>query len=396
MLSICRPSKLGGWHLHMFSGLAPVTAKAADGFLSPPAVLQAAALDCGGAGNPLAGVPAGASLAHVPTSAVKSNIVLHSGNGDALLPAADGSSVHGASLLGVRFCAAHQLEPTLADARQMLDASQTLYSLEWQASHSLTTQALVHLSDRPTPALATALPARRRTGLCLSQAASTAAAGAVQMLHAHQAVGLTTVALHSVDGVPARLQPIPVRAAVGAAAIAGLLKSLPFEMSCTSEQLDIGATACGQKHSFTLAAAALPTSMQADLYGVAARGSTLHRPLMTYKSAGSSDSGISAAPSWGPHAITGGTGGIGLLTAGWLAGCGVPAVILLSRSGMAASAADGAAAMRASATSLVLIAKCDVSSSEDAHLLARIARAQHDAFAGIVHAAGLQVCSSLP
>merc|ERR1712086_1231531 len=68
-----------------------------------------------------------------------------------------------------------------------------------------------------------------------------------------------------------------------------------------------------------------------------------------------------AAPVGGTQLLTGGTGGLGLLTARWLAQRGAPAIVLASRGGVRAS---GAA---------VHLARCDV--AEPSHLRRLLAQA---------------------
>ena len=374
--------------------MAPLSVKAADGFLLHPAPLQAAALQWDGTAAGC-GLPAAASAVLLPASATAVDATAWASSCASL--ATPASTATAATLQGLHHRPAAELEPSLAVAAPTLDASPTLYSVEWQAADSLGGPALAAALAAPTPALATGTLARsgRRLGaLALSQAASVAAAGVVQVLHSHRLAPLKTLALHTAGGLPAAGQPTATaQPAVSAAAIAGVLKNLPFELPMLSSQLvDADATASGAAagSDYALAAGALPASLQADLYGVAARSGALHRPQLQYGGIGSSAAAASfEGAAAGTAVITGGLGGLGLLAAGWLAGAGAPALVLLSRSGVAAAPGDAAAVTHGRA--LIAIAKCDVSFGEDARLLAGLARRQGQPFASILHTAGLQV-----
>ena len=377
---------------HACADLALLPVKAADGFILQPATLQAAASDCGVVPSQAHALVAASAIC-LPMTATSVGAVAWSASGtDAALVAAGGG---GAALHGMQRRPVHELEPSLA-AAHILDVTETVYSVEWLVADSLPAAALVAPAQ---PALVAAAVGsgrgQRLAPLTLSQAASVAAADVVQVLHSHVRAPLKTLALHAVDSQPAQAQLVPAQPAVAAAAVAGVLKNLPFELPSLSSQLvDVEASAgSAGGRAFALSATALSAGLQADLYGVAARGGALHPPLLAYSEP------EQAAPEAeltndGTWAITGGLGGLGLLAASWLARGGTQALVLLSRSGVAASAADGAAITASPA--LVAIAKCDVSRGEDARLLAAVARRQARAFRGILHTAGLQVEARLP
>jgi protease-4 len=98
------------------------------------------------------------------------------------------------------------------------------------------------------------------------------------------------VSLHTTGSLPAQHQLAPAQPAVGAAAIAGVMKSLPYEMPFMSSQLldtEASSSSSGAgSRAYAMSAAPLAASLQADLYGVAARGGALHRPLLMYAAAG--------------------------------------------------------------------------------------------------------------
>ena len=390
--------------LDMYASLAALSSKAADGFIMHPTVLQAATTDCGSS-RVLAGIEA----VCLPTAATAVGSTSWSAGGAAAsLTAAHGSSL-AATLHGMQWCAAQQLEPSLAASAQAIDLSDLVYQVEWQAADSLAGAAASAAIRQPQLALVSGGSsrgsARQLAALQLCQTASVAAADAVQLLHSHRSSQLKTVSLHTTGSLPAQHQLAPAQPAVGAAAIAGVMKNLPYEMPFMSFQLlDTEASSSSSSSSSSsgagsrahaMSAAPLAASLQADLYGVAARGGALHRPLLMYAAAGADSSGPAGEQAMAPvdgsstYAITGGLGGLGMLTANWLAGSGARSLVLLSRSGQAASAGDAAAILHSPA--LVVVSKCDVSFSEDARLLAATKRAQSHRFGGIVHTAGLQV-----
>jgi acyl transferase domain-containing protein/NADPH:quinone reductase-like Zn-dependent oxidoreductase/acyl carrier protein len=92
--------------------------------------------------------------------------------------------------------------------------------------------------------------------------------------------------------------------------------------------------------------------------------------------------------------LTGGTGGLGLLTARWLAQQGAHSVVLVSRTGALSVSGDGSRAaesvlMRASATR-VLIESCDAADASEARrLLSTVWFALSAAVGGVWHAAGV-------
>lgn len=357
--------------------------------------------------QPTAWVPAGLLAACMPLEATPAGSVAlgDGGAAAALVPSAATSRV--GSLRGVQFCTLQQLQPQQEPA-QPLDAADLLYELEWQAA--MRTEAAVL-----APAQSQLLPCwpqkQCAAALGLSQAASLAAADVVQMLQGSRASPLQALVLHSTGSVPA--QPVlgSSQSAVSTAAIAGVLNCLPYELpSLPCQLLDgdpqaaLAATSSERSSSgsrtYALSTSPLPMHLEADLYGVTVRAGTLHRPLLRYKLApppqgGNPSSGLetygSAVQSSGTFAVTGGLGGLGLLTASWLVGRGALALVLVSRAGLAASSADASTVTRSAA--LVAMAKCDASASEDAALLARLAQTQAEPFGGIMHTAGVQVCA---
>ena len=112
-----------------------------------------------------------------------------------------------------------------------------------------------------------------------------------------------------------------------------------------------------------------------------------HRPEATYiaRLTRASDVTPSAGAAQRPlsrsHVVSGGTGGLGLLTARWLAGCGAARLALASRSGAVAIGAQA----EWMATSDVLITRCDA--AEPAHVRLLMASVL-TTLEGVWHAAG--------
>ena len=89
---------------------------------------------------------------------------------------------------------------------------------------------------------------------------------------------------------------------------------------------------------------------------------------------------------------TGGTGGLGLLTANWLQAAGSSPLLLLGRTGRIVS--DGLCSL-SNAHRLVQVSRADVTRAEEAAACVRQG-AVHGQLQGIVHAAGLQVSVRFP
>ncbi len=89
------------------------------------------------------------------------------------------------------------------------------------------------------------------------------------------------------------------------------------------------------------------------------------------------------------YMITGGSGGLGLLFAGWMVQSGARCVILLGRSGRVAAAAD--LMCLAAGPAQVVVMRADVSRGEEAGAAAAAAAAVGRRLAGVIHAAGVQV-----
>ena len=99
---------------------------------------------------------------------------------------------------------------------------------------------------------------------------------------------------------------------------------------------------------------------------------------------------------WGAHVVTGGTSGIGLLTARWLAQHGAHALALASRSGaLACSTTVEWAQMEGALAAATLVQRCDVAEASHVHRL--LSSAIRGAMAaGIWHAAGTLSDGVLP
>ena len=386
--------------------LEQLSSKAADGFLLHPAVFQTATTlySTESSGISKGGMPVSVDCMAMPTTATAAATGIWDGSSSsAALTGALGVSLV-ASLQGVWYQEPRAVHPALwAAGAQAVDLSDLVYAVDWQVADAFAGSGTVRPQQTLRSRSSAGGSTRRLAALQLCQAASVAAADSVQVLHSHRTIQLKTVVLHSAGSLPAVLQPVAAsaHAAVGAAAIAGVLKNLPYEMPfITSQLLDAECTAAGVgigAEAYSLSAAPLPASLGGggDLYGLATRGGgALCRPLLSYDEGqmpGGATASVAAAPvdSSSAYVITGGLGGLGLLTARWLAGSGAGSLVLLSRSGLAASASDSASIVRS--TALLAIAKCDVSSSEDARLLAELARSHSGRFCGVVHTAGLQV-----
>ena len=97
----------------------------------------------------------------------------------------------------------------------------------------------------------------------------------------------------------------------------------------------------------------------------------------------------------GTHAVTGGTGGLGLLTARWLAEQGASRLVLASRSGKRASGSDAewARLTAVGQATEVSVQRCDTS---DVGLVRRLHAFAANGLTGVWHAAGVLADGALP
>ena len=368
--------------LDALAAVAQPPPHATDGFLLSPAVLQA------GFTHSACGVPVALGSALLPTMAAAADAAVVGASGSALVSGA----ARVAAVENVQYKPAIQL----AASPDNVKLSEVLYGVEWQAANSVPATlgtAAVAAAQRP---LRTARALRSRHPLAplqLSQVASVAAADVVRVLHSHRTVLQKSFAVHAAGSLPAVPQPggsgVP---AVGVAAVAGVLKNLPFELPfITAQLLDSDAANAQQRdgRAYALSSTPLPGDLAADLYGVAVRGGVLFRPRLSYRNPLPDGGGAALQRLSSTFMVTGGLGGLGLLTASWMAGLGAPSLLLLSRSGLASNAAD--AVLITQCPALMSVAKCDVSISEDARQAVAVAHTLSWPLGGIMHAAGLQV-----
>eukprot|EP00887_Chlorella_sp_A99_P003340 scaffold26.g3340.t1 len=408
LLASMQPTeKLAAHCPRLTAGLVPLPAQAADGYLLHPAVLEAALVEPPSSPSGECAIASGVACAALPAAPTTVAALTSSASSSRHLVATDASSV-GAALEGVQLRPAKQLHADLA-APASIDLSQMVYAVEWEASAALSS-AEEQLAAGSTPALKRGKAASRREPrlLALAQAAVLAGGDALEVLQRHRDVlGSRTVTLHAAGGL-AGMAPLLVGGAppaVGAAAIAGIFRTLPFEMPFIVPQVvDCGKGAVADRSSsrdsgytWALAAMPLPAAWAADLYGVAAQGSVLSRPCMAYwqptTASGHQPSQPAPAQGASTYLVTGGTGGLGLLAARWMAGGGASNMVLLGRSGCAAGKAE-AVALRSWPT-LATVVKCDVSRSADARDAFGAARGMRQRLGGVVHAAGLQAGARL-
>ena len=94
------------------------------------------------------------------------------------------------------------------------------------------------------------------------------------------------------------------------------------------------------------------------------------------------------------HLVTGGTGGLGLLTAGWLAHRGARALLLVSRSGALAAGSTAEWERLQMCGAVAKLERCGT--GEDTHVRRAVLLAQQLALSGIWHAAGALADGLLP
>lgn len=392
----------------LVGSLSRLSTKAADSYLLHPAVLEAALWSSSLGRDGECTIPAALACVALQGAAAPVADVAAGGTGCRRLMVAR-SNAAAATVDGLLLVPACKLVPELMESASTSDISQLIYTIDWQASADLG----IADSALAAPASAPALHGRPSVGnarasplapMELAQAAVLASSDALQALHSHrELMPGKSVTLHAAGGLAGlwQLGGGQQHPNVGAAAIAGVLKNLPYELPMLSSQaVDASpeTATCSRERAWSLTAATLPAAWSADLYGVAAAGGVLHVPRLAYRAPGSGVTQGAGDDAPGPalavsrHTaclITGGLGGLGLTTSRWMTGAGAGGLVLLSRSGQAASAADGAALAAASYAAMVTALKCDVSYSADAAGMFSTAAASLP-LAGLVHAAGLQ------
>lgn len=293
--------------------------------------------------------------------------------------------LHGLSFHTERRLNAGTVEPSI------MNTSQNVYVMEWRTADHWPNASK---ADFFKLAMA-ALQIKRSNVLPPSQAASLAAANAVQMLqarHSHD-IDMKAFTLVSFGSVSAHKQLAQGFPAAQGAAIEGILKNLPFEMpNLNAAVIDVDTESPASTSSYMLATVSPPAISQADLYGAAVRSGSLLKPVLTYTASQKSHfaSDTVAIKCDRHYILTGGLGGIGLMTAHWLCCGGTNALTLTGRSGTTMQLSHPSIVSKHIKTQLLLV-KCDVSVSEDAHLLACIVEGDSSRFGGVFHSAGVQV-----
>lgn len=382
-------------NLDMFSGLATNQVKTRDTYIVHPAVLQTCTLESKD-GSLLAGVPASFSYGCLPTASTL--ICYTSWQTDGLAIATRGcgqphnTNQPAVSLQGVAFRIGLDVDAALIEHKAVLDLSNSIYEIEWLVSdvHQSSSLNLLGLS-------AHLLKSNCKAPLGLSQTASLAAADVLQMLHSHRKVMMKTLTVKSAGTLPAQLQPVPQLPAVAGAAIASILKNLPYEMpSVRSAVVDLDVNESGSTNTYLLSVDAPPARILADMYGAAIRGGASCRPQLGYNDSTNKNkmSPAVAIKMDSTYIITGGLGGIGLMTSNWTARSGAMALVLLSRTGTAVGRTCPTIVQQSGST-LMVLAKCNVLFSEDSLLLTQLANSLTCPSNGIMHTAGLQVLDCL-
>ena len=290
-----------------------------------------------------------------------------------------------------------QSAAAMAVVQQQAAADQLLYTVQWQAEAA-------H-ANSPVPARLPLLSTLLPSGSQVLVGSTTRKFGLEHLLQALQSS--ESSGLHSAKqwllgtassmaaGAPAPAADSRQAAADGAAAASlhGLLKV------AASEQL------LAPDAEVVLGGPALPATTghaSSRQFGVALRAGTMFGPRLLPASRQAAAAAAAGTGGSFTTLITGGLGGLGLLTAGWLqqANSGQPgtSLVLLGRSGRSmdsrrSSGGDtaGAAALTtagASSPCLVRLVRCDVAASEEAAAAVAAAARQH-AVGSLLHAGGV-------
>lgn len=387
----------------MLASIAP-RLHACDGFIVHPCRLQSGTQEAK-QGRLLTGAPSAIETACLFSKCGTLAAALWHGSGKSVTLSSNDCTTNGKTaksdrwqpklvLHGLSFHIEQRLSAATVEPSNMLNTSQNVYAMEWRAVDHWPNASK---ADFFKLAMA-ALQIRQSNVLPPSQTASLAAANAVQMLqarHGHD-IAMKAFTLVSFGSVSIQKQLAQGRPAAQGAAIEGILKNLPFEMpNLNAAVLDVDTESPATSSSYMLAAVVPPAISQADLYGAAVRSGSLLKPLLTYIASPKSHyaSDTVAIKCDRHYILTGGLGGIGLMTAHWLCCGGTKALTLTGRSGTTMQLSHPSIVSKRIKTHLVLV-KCDVSVSEDAHLLARVVEDGSSRFGGVFHSAGVQVIGS--
>lgn len=383
----------------MLASIVPNIRQHSDGFEVHPSIVQSGAQEAKG-GHLLPGAPVAVEAVFLRSKFGASvSAVWHGSNLMLSSNACNSTTNQGPSISSTQICSKLMLQgltfqfTTADNARfkhaDVFDLPNDMYMLKWMT---------VELSQNLAQAIAinsasAALRSMHVNVLHQSQAASLAAANMVQMLQGRHNMSTETFSLVSFGNMFMQKQLAPVRPATQSAAIQGILKNLPFELpGLRAAVIDIDVHSPASSGSYMLSAVALPDTSQADLYGAAVRGDSIFKPVLTYTA--KHDSGHtsdSVAVEYDrSYIVTGGLGGLGLMTAHWLSCGGAKFLILPGRTGWTTQAELPSIVSQDVKTCLTLI-KCDVSLSADAQILATIVEENGNRFGGVCHSAGTQV-----
>lgn len=294
----------------------------------------------------------------------------------------------------------------LRQSSSMVTPADLTYRLTWQASHSVTALQLASVPPRMTPS---GRPQRHARTASAAQRAVLASADFLQTLLTNRAALGSSFYLLSSGTQPAGQAPRAAAQAdssIGAAAICGILKCLPYELpSLAAMPLDADSHSRGSRSGsspvFSIApgaaAAGTPGAPKPDMYGLALRGAAALAPVLEYESGGMSEAAaefadagdVAIAPrATGRYAVTGGSGGLGMLAASWMMQWGAGALVLIGRTGRVGDAIG--LGIIATARCETVVVRGDVSTAEEAAAVAAAGAGGHR-LAGVLHAAGLQV-----
>lgn len=268
-----------------------------------------------------------------------------------------------------------------------------MYEMEWKAGEHQ--QAVVvpsttclapnwHSASFSRPSLA------RPVELC--QAASASTASMLEIITAAKLSGVKNLQAQARRCLLVEHCIASSFISTSSAAALAILNNLPYELPsitahlCQSDQGRLG------KDS-TVSLGWQPS--EHDMYGVAALGGVNFHPKLVYTYESHTGPSVATFMTSAQETtrftcvVTGGLGGLGMLTAQWLSSSTPCALVLSSRLGLAQGTHkriwEGEA-------NLVTCAKCDVCFMEGTQALVSIASSQDQNFCGTVQAAGAQVC----
>lgn len=372
---------------------ATLNSPACSGYVLHPVILEVGFSDCilCHLNKKQASLPVGFEVLRLPTSYNKLDTLVHTAGGSTMGTAT--STVHEVHCIGVKSDWI-DLPNRSANSPSLNILSKLVYEVEWKARDH---QQAISVPSRTCLAPNWHSASLRRPSVLgssgMGQAVTASTASMLEMLAAGKQSGVRNCQAQVRRCLLAERCIVPTSISTSSAAALAILNNLPYELPSITAHLCHNDP--GRLGGDSLVSLGWQPS-QYDMYGVAALGGVNFCPKLVYTyrglagPSGTTYGALAQESTRFSSMITGGLGGLGMLTAQWLSASTPCSLVLSSRSGLAPQGAhirfgDGGNA-------LVACAKCDVCFMEGAQATVSIGRFHDQNLCSTVHAAGAQVC----